>query len=81
MICLIDKKTCLGYKNGECISIENCMHKEEIPNVKEKIIKKIEENFEDMSSALISGGGIELISLFRDYTDEVIKIIEEELEN
>ena len=29
MICKKNKTTCLGYRNGECISIENCMHKEE----------------------------------------------------
>jgi len=81
MKCLADKKTCLGYKDGKCISIESCMHKDNKLNNKEKIIKKIEENFDDMTSALISGGGIELISLFRDYTDETIKIIEKELKD
>ena len=30
MKCLVDKETCLGYKDGQCISIENCMHKEEV---------------------------------------------------
>ena len=29
MICKKNKTTCLGYKNGECISIENCSHKAE----------------------------------------------------
>ena len=26
-VCLSNKKSCVGYKDGECISIENCMHK------------------------------------------------------
>ena len=29
-ICLADKKLCLGYKDGKCISIENCMHKSDV---------------------------------------------------
>lgn len=29
-ICLADKKMCLGYKDGKCISIENCMHKSDV---------------------------------------------------
>ena len=29
-ICLKDKKNCLGYKNGTCVSIENCMHKADV---------------------------------------------------
>ena len=28
-ICLANKQSCLGYYNGYCVSIENCMHKEE----------------------------------------------------
>ena len=28
-VCLINRKTCLGNKDGKCISIENCMHKSE----------------------------------------------------
>lgn len=49
---------------------------------KERLIKRIEENFEDLRDALISkhigSQEIALFLLFRDYTDEVIKIIEEE---
>lgn len=26
MICLADRKKCVGYKDGKCITIENCMH-------------------------------------------------------
>ena len=26
-VCLSNKKSCVGYKDGECISIENCMSK------------------------------------------------------
>ena len=29
-ICLEDKKLCLGYKDGKCISIENCMYKSDV---------------------------------------------------
>lgn len=36
MKCLVDKETCLGYKDGQCISIENCMHKEEVYNNERK---------------------------------------------
>ena len=81
MKCLADKKTCLGYKDGECISMENCMHKEEKLNTKENIIKRIEENFEDMADALADNNMPLIIRLFRDYTNETIKIIEEELKD
>lgn len=47
---------------------------------KENIIKRIEENFEDMKDALIANGGEGLVLLFRDYTDEITEIIEEEME-
>lgn len=46
---------------------------------KEKIIKEINENFEDMEKALVDNGTSFLSILFRDYTDEIIRIIEEEL--
>ena len=26
-VCLLNKKSCVGYKDGECISIENCINK------------------------------------------------------
>lgn len=48
---------------------------------KEKIIKEIEECFEDIKKACeCEIGGAELIPLFRDYTDEIIKIIQEQKE-
>ena len=47
--------------------------------LKEKIIKEIEENFNDMKDSLIENDGSRLAPLFRDYTDEIIKIIEEEI--
>lgn len=46
---------------------------------KEKIIKEINENFEDMEKALVDNRTSFLSILFRDYTDEIIRIIEEEL--
>ena len=36
MKCLANRKTCLGYKDGKCISIENCMHKEKTYNNERK---------------------------------------------
>lgn len=47
---------------------------------KEKLIERIEENFDDMENALINNCAFYEIELFRDYTDEIIKIIEEEME-
>lgn len=47
---------------------------------KEKLIRKIEENFEDIKNALVVNDAFDVIVLFRDYTDEVIRIIEEEME-
>lgn len=47
---------------------------------KENLIKRIEENFEDMEEALIKNQTSFIVNLFRDYTDEIIKIIEEEME-
>ena len=47
---------------------------------KENLIKRIEENFDDMEDALISNCAFQEVQLFRDYTDEIIKIIEEEME-
>lgn len=29
-VCSINKETCVGNKDGKCISMENCMHKSEI---------------------------------------------------
>ena len=48
-------------------------------SLKERIIKKIEENFEDMEDALVYNCDFDSIPLFRDYTDEIIKILDEEL--
>lgn len=48
---------------------------------KEKIIKEIEECFDDLKRACESEiGGAEIIPLFRDYTDEIIKVIQEQKE-
>lgn len=46
---------------------------------KERIIKRIEENFDDMEDALIKNDHLHYVELFRDYTDEIVKIIEEEM--
>ena len=46
---------------------------------KEQLIKQIEENFDDMKDALINNCAFQEIQLFRDYTDEIIKIIKEEI--
>ena len=49
---------------------------------KDTIIKRIEENYDDLRVALvrerIGTEEIALLLLFREYTDEVLKIIEEE---
>jgi hypothetical protein len=45
---------------------------------KERLIKRIEENFDDMEDALIKNYHLHYVQLFRDYTEEIIKIIEEE---
>ena len=47
---------------------------------KENLIKRIEENFDHMEGALIKNGAFQMAQLFRDYTDEIIKIIKEEME-
>ena len=46
---------------------------------KERIIKRIEENLDDMEDALIKNCHLHYVQLFRDYTDEIIKIVEEEM--
>ncbi len=46
---------------------------------KENLLKRIEENFEDMEDALVENCAFDYVQLFRDYTDEIIKIIEEEM--
>lgn len=79
MICLKVNSNCIGYEDGKCISIENCMHKKDELNNKEKIIKRIEENYEDMEDALIDNCAFDCVELFREYTNEIIKIINEEL--
>ena len=40
-VCLLNKKSCVGYKNGECISIENCMNKADIHKCYELNLDKI----------------------------------------
>lgn len=47
-------------------------------SLKDRIIKKIEENFDDMEDALIKNYHLHYVQLFRDYTEEILKIIEEE---
>ena len=39
------------------------------------ILKRIEENFSDIENACIDNCNPEIISLFREYTDEIISII------
>lgn len=46
---------------------------------KEKIIKEINKNYEDMEKTLRDNETPYLSVLFKDYTDEIIKIVEEEL--
>lgn len=50
----------------------------------DNLIKRIEENFEDIKKACVNTYGDcedckELMAVFRDYTDEIIRIIEEEV--
>lgn len=40
-VCLSNKKSCVGYKDGECISIENCMNKTDIHKYYELNLDKI----------------------------------------
>ena len=47
--------------------------------LKERLIKRIAENFEDMEDALVASCAFDYIPLFEDYTDEIIKILDEEL--
>jgi hypothetical protein len=46
---------------------------------KKRLIKRIEENFEDIEDALVENCAFDYVQLFRDYTDEIIKIIEDEI--
>ena len=46
---------------------------------KEKLITRIKENLDDMEDALEENCAFDYIQLFRDYTDEILKIIEEEV--
>lgn len=45
---------------------------------KENIIRRIKENLEDIEAALDENGSFTMIPLFRVYTDEILKIIDEE---
>ena len=47
--------------------------------LKERLIKEIEDNFDDIKDSMVTNCAPELVPLFRDYTDEIIKIIEEEI--
>lgn len=46
---------------------------------KERLVTRIKENLEDMEDALVESRAFGYIQIFRDYTDEVLKIIEEEI--
>ena len=45
---------------------------------KDKLLREIEVNYNDMEDVLIKNNASSIIPLFRDYTDEIIKIIEKE---
>ena len=45
---------------------------------KDNIIKGIEECFDDMKKTLAEVSAEELLPIFRDYTDEIIKVIQQE---
>lgn len=45
---------------------------------KDRLIREIECNFNDMKDALINNNAFDIIPLFRDYTDEIIKLINKE---
>ena len=47
---------------------------------KENLIKGIEECFDDIKKTLTECSAEELLPLFRDYTDEIIKVIQEQKE-
>lgn len=60
--------------------MKDYIERKELLNIKEKLIKEIEENFDDIKDVLMQHNGAEEIPLFRDYTNEIIKIIEKEFQ-
>ena len=52
--------------------------KKEFKKDKEKLIKRIKENLDDMEDALTENCAFDFIPIIRDYTDEIVKIVEEE---
>lgn len=55
--CGLNKKTCAGYKDGDCVSIENCLGKEIKQDFKmqEELAKEIEQIFN--TGCLLNQGG------------------------
>lgn len=49
-------------------------------NYLENILKRIEENFSDIEDACIDNCNLEIVPLFREYTDEIISIIKGEIQ-
>lgn len=76
MVCLDNKKTCLGYKNGKCISIENCMHQgDEIEDVLTIAYEGKYKN--DISLLMVTrnnGSDMEILKVFtEEEADELYK--------
>ena len=46
---------------------------------RQQLIKEIRDNQKDMEKSLIENQASELIPLFKDYTDEIIKLVESKL--
>lgn len=46
---------------------------------RQQLIKEIRDNQEDMEKSLVENQASELIPLFKDYTDEIIKLVESKL--
>ena len=46
---------------------------------RQQLIKEIRANQKDMEKSLVENQSLELIPLFRDYTDEIVKLIESKL--
>ena len=43
---------------------------------RQQLIKEIRDNQEDMEKSLVENQASELIPLFKDYTDEIVRLIE-----
>lgn len=56
-----------------------CLKIKSNDNDLENILKRIEENFSDIEDACIDNCNPEIITLFREYTDEIISIIKGEI--